>query len=256
MNRLLPYFQTASAIKTLAALALVFLSSTGTRAELVFNQTQTGAQLAANPNVTFPTDQPTLDDDSLDFINTADGQVLLRWSLLPAAPRAALEITVTVDYDPLTNDNDPLFGVTAGSRFLGLQRANNASGSAAVIAGSVTETTASLGVGDTIAANGLGGVEPFTFDLSSELLAVTRYEEGTFNTTGTFTHSNAQFDPMQAIAFVLASGGVSENEGYRINSVSVAITAIPEPSSICCLSIALVVCLLHGMTAIKRRRAT
>ena len=36
-----------------------------TSADLIFNQTQTGAQLAANPDVTFPTDQPTLDGDAL-----------------------------------------------------------------------------------------------------------------------------------------------------------------------------------------------
>jgi hypothetical protein len=226
MDRLIPTFQMAFTTRMLAA-ALVLLSSTGIRADLVFNQTQTGAQLAANPDVTFPTDLPTLNGDALDFVNTADNQVLLRWSLLPAAPRAALEITVTVDYDRLSTDNDPAFGITSGSWGLGVLRLDNASGSAFASAGNVTETTAGLGQGDAIAANGLGGLEPITFHFSSELAAVTSYEEGTFSTTGTFTHPNAQFDPSQEIFFVLASGGVSENESYRINSLSVAITAIP-----------------------------
>jgi hypothetical protein len=49
---------------------------------------------------------------------------------------------------------------------------------------------------------------------------------------GTFTHPAAMFDPTQSIALVLASSGVSVNERYLINSLTVTISAIPEISPI------------------------
>jgi hypothetical protein len=240
---------------SIIGLALLLWLHRDVHAVLVFDEMQTGAQLAVNADVTFPTDQPTLSGSSLDFINSADAQVLLRWNLLPAAARGPLEITVTVDYDPLTNDNDPIFAITAGTRVLGLFRSDNGSGQAHVVAGSVTTTSSSMGQGDTIVANGLGVVDAFTFNLSSDQLAVTSYEEGAISTMGTFTHPTAMFDPTQSIALVLASSGVSVNERYLINSLTVTISAIPEISPITGVGMAgLLVLAATKCVTIYRRR--
>lgn len=218
----------------------------------LFDQSLTGAQLAADPGVSFPTDTPSVSGNALDIINTADAQVLLRWNLLPAAPRGALHIRTTVDYDRITTqtaDNDPLFGIAGDDLFLGVSRQNNGGGQVGSIRSTLTATTSSVSSGPLL-LTAIDPLDPFTFDLRTDLLAITRYEEGSDVATGTFAPPGGAFDASGPIDFVLASGGVSVGEGFRINSVSVTITAVPEPGTRALLGIGL------AALAVGRRRAS
>jgi hypothetical protein len=194
----------------------------------------TGAQLAASDAVSFPTNQPALRGTTLEFHNAADDQVLMRWDLLPPASRGPLRFTIDVNYSPgghVGDDSDPIFAITDGSRFAGIFRTDNNNSSASTLEGTTTATSVTLGPGASI-VTGLGSVQPFTFELSTGPTMIANYEEGTFSTTATFQVPGAPLDPAGPIGLILASGSVSHGEKYRLHSLRVSIEAIPEPSTL------------------------
>lgn len=243
-------------MKLVATLALILgLLGLGARpaaALPLFDQTRTGAQLFSDADVIFPTETPTVSGSALDIINSADAQVLLRWSLLPAAPRGALLVTVAVDYERITTqttDNDPLIGIAGNDLFLGASRQNNAGGRVRSVRSTVSGPDLSGTSGGAVFLGSIDPLGPFEFDLRTDLPAIVRYEEGSDTATGAFAPSGASFDATGPIDFVWGTGGASEGEGYRINSVSVTIATLPEPGAAALLALAFAV----GPLALRRR---
>lgn len=236
-----------------ALLGLLVLLALPAEAAPIFEETRTGAELFADADVAFPTDAPTLGGDALDLVNTADAQILLRWSLLPAdAARGELLIRTTLDYTRITTqtgDNDPLIGIAGGDLFLGVSRQNNAGGQVGTVRKTITDPTALGGSSGPIFLTSLDPLEPFTFDLRSDLPAITFYEEGEDSASGEFAPTGTTFDAQGPIDFILGTGGVSVGEGFRIHSVSVAITPLPEPGAM-----ALVAALAGGLAFRSARR--
>jgi hypothetical protein len=213
----------------------------------------TGAQLAASDAVSFPANDPVLDGASLDFFNTADDQVLMRWDLLPSGPRGPLRFTVDVNYSPIGeagDDNDPIFAITDGTNFAGIFRVDNNNSSASTLEGTVEGAEVTLGPGESI-ATGLGSVQPFTFELSTGPLMIANYAEGTFASAANFRIPGVALDPTRALSLILASGSVSHGERYRVHSLRVSVEQIPEPSGA-----TIILVMLAAWAAVRGRQWT
>ena len=111
------------------AAAIAALPPAAAQAATLFDATQTGAQLDANPNVGFPTGTHSVSGASLIF-NTGgvNHAAIMLWDLLPAGARGDLTFQIDLAYSALTTDNDLIFGFVAGGKFLGLQRYDNSGG--------------------------------------------------------------------------------------------------------------------------------
>jgi Tol biopolymer transport system component len=213
----------ARALPSCALLLAAVLAPAPAGAVVIFSQTQTGADLAANPAVTF-LETGAITGTALDFTSGAAGadRFLLAWSLLPAGSRGDLTVTITIDYAPLTADNDFIFGLHDGASVAGWERSDNSAGSWFTRQGSVSGTAAPADF--VFVQGGLGAVEPFT-------LVYTVSSGG--NSTGftitegpasaPFTFASNPLDAGRPLVFFMARNNTDED--YRINSVSITIDA-------------------------------
>ena len=213
------------------------LVAASVQAGTIFSQTQTGLDLFNNPDVTFPTTAPTINGSSLDFGTGTTNDALLVWDLLPAGERGELDISIEVDYDPLSGDNDPIFALFDGSNYLGVIRTD---GQQAVgVRGNGTPTqTLNLTV-EAGGATGLGPVEPYSFDLwladEAAGASLNNFVEGSDSAPGPFPYTGNFIDTDQALSLVMyrpiVNGG---SERYRLNSVSITVDdkkTAPEPAA-------------------------
>jgi hypothetical protein len=141
-----------------------------------------------------------------EFPSGGNTDVLIREDLLAAGLRSSLTFAITVDYDALTSDNDPVFGISDGIGFVGVQRADNNRGSFYRIAAADGGTTLS-GVANAQLRSGLGAVQNFTFTLTaSEGIDCTRlvgYQEGSNNFLPDYLYGRT-LDVDRALSFVFA----------------------------------------------------
>ena len=196
-----------------------------------------------------------------EFPSGGNTEVLIREDLLQAGSRSSLTFAITVDYDALTSDNDPVFGISDGTSFVGVQRADNNGGSFYRIAAADGGTTLS-GVANGQLKNGLGSVQTFTFTLSAsdgtDGTRLVGYQEGSNGFSPAYQYGRT-LDTDRALSFVFA--GRDSRERYRLNSVRITISgenlpaalSVPEPST---LAAALVGSALLGAGYVRRRRTT
>ncbi len=181
---------------------------------------QTGAQIATNPAITF-FETGTVNGNSLDFNSGVAGtdQFLFEWDLLAAGTRGELEIAVTIDYTALSADNDFIFGITDGVNFNAWERSDNNSGSWWKREDTLNGTNVS---GFTFVRGGLGAVEPFTIRFripAGGALTQVMVEEGTDAITGGFAAN--PLNGNNALKFFMARQGTGED--YRVNAVQISV---------------------------------
>ncbi|MGK7874962.1 MAG: PEP-CTERM sorting domain-containing protein [Xenococcaceae cyanobacterium] len=251
-----------SKVATLTTLSGFLAMTSSAQATILFSESQTGVELFNNSDVTFPTTSPVINGSSIDFGTGTAAEALLVWDLLPAAPRGELDISIAIDYTPLTTDNDPYFAIFDGSNYLGLLRNDNAdsgnAGSIIVVRGSATATELLSENLDSIPLTGLDPVEPFSYDLwvgdgGAGPASLNNFVEGADSAAGPFPYLGNFINTDNALNFVLyrdfGSNGASEQ--YRINSIAIEIEekeAVPEPSTILGLGLAL------GLGALSLKR--
>ena len=181
---------------------------------------QTGAQIAANPAITF-FETGTVNGTSLDFTSGAagDDKYLFEWNLLPAGARGELEIAVTIDHTALTVDNDFIFGLTDGVNFNAWERSDNSGGSWWKREDAVSGTSVA---GFTFVKGSLATVEPFTIRFripAGGALTQLMINEGTDSITDGFATN--PLNGNNALKFFMARQGASED--YRVNSVQISV---------------------------------
>ena len=213
------------------------------QATIIFSDAQTGLELFNNSDVTFPSVSPVINGSSIDFSSGTEGEALLVWDLLPAESRGDLEISIAIDYTPLTLDNDPFFAIFDGSNFIALQRADNMNGEILIRSGLATNTTL-LGIpSDSIPLTGIGSVEPFSYELwvvdgGAGPASVNNFVEGVDSATGPFFYPSNFIDTDNPLSFVVyRPEGSAASEQYRINSIAIDIEeketeTVPEPKTI------------------------
>lgn len=202
----------------------------------VFQQTLTGAQLynLDGNGVNFTAGVGvSLDGDSLDLDPSDNEQILFSWELLPSADRGSLICTVTIDYTPETADNDPVLLISDGTNTVGLVRMDTGT----IHAQSYLVNSDSIS-GRKETSNIFSGtdtVEPFTFEIlledESASSSLIRFTEGGMSTAaGTSIAYVRALDTDQALSFIWASSSVASGELYQLNSITVTLTAVVEPS--------------------------
>ena len=212
------------------------LLATSARASIIFNQSQTGLDLFNNADVTFPAFAPTLNGNSIDFSTGTNGQALMIWDLLPAAPRGELDISIAIDHTPLSNDSDPIFALFDGSNFLALSRFDNRGGGIFALRGSATRTALLSGAVE-FEFNRLGPVKPFAYDLwiadgGAGPASLNNFVEGTNSVVGPLPYQGNFIDTDNALSFALYRPPTfASTERYRINSIEIVIEEkdVPEP---------------------------
>ncbi|HKK18048.1 MAG TPA: hypothetical protein VJ952_05130, partial [Opitutales bacterium] len=104
--------------------AFGMFSSVAHAQALLFSQAQTGQDLyQQNGGATnFYVTPSEIGAGYIKLDPTANEQVLFSWNLLAAGIRGDLLVDVTVDYTPLSSDNDPVFLISDGSVGVGVIR--------------------------------------------------------------------------------------------------------------------------------------
>lgn len=260
-------------VKILSVVGAMVMLSIPAQAAVIFDQTQTGAQLFSNASVSFPnspanTTDPVVNGTSLDFMNTTNDQnpVLMRWSLLPASPHTDLTFTIFLDYTAITTDNDPIFAIQAGSNFVGVLRADNNNGSVFSVSGPINNTVIPGGqlanTDQTLMLSGIGPVDQmiwqhFVADGGAGPQTLFNFSEGADVLAGPLSVANGPLNVDEALSFVLVGNWFNDGtEQYRINSLRVIIeeadpNAVPEPAILSLLGIGFVVC---AGSRIRRRK--
>jgi len=190
-----------------------------------FTSTQTGAQLLANPNVSFPDVVPVLNGTSLTFSTPLANRIQLDWNLLPAASRGELNFEVAIDYTPLSVDNDIKFGIADASRIQGVLRADNYSGSFYSLDGTRTGTTVSHSI--TRLSTGVGLVEPFDFVLTAPdggtgPSVLTDIVEGTYLLSGPINLPNNPINTDSDLSLIVSADS-NNNSPFEVHSIAVTI---------------------------------
>jgi len=148
--------------------AFGMFSSVAHAQALLFSQAQTGQDLyQQNGGATnFYVTPSEIGAGYIKLDPTANEQVLFSWNLLAAGIRGDLLVDVTVDYTPLSSDNDPVFLISDGSVGVGVIRLD----SGTVYAQKYNDNGGSLN-GRTQSSSlltELGSVDPFSFQLLLE----------------------------------------------------------------------------------------
>jgi hypothetical protein len=214
---------------------LLFSPSIEARSAVLFSATESGAQLAANADVSFPTVMPTLNGTSLDFGIGAPADVLMTWMLLPASVRSDLHVEITLRYEELTLDNDPRFGISDGTNFQGGSRTDQ--GFFGSLSSSLTATEASNEAWDSW-CGGLGShsaVDSIAWEIdiaagAAGPTSLSNYQEGSSFCPGPKILAANYVDVDQPLSFVLYRDAVSGTEQYRLESVSIVISDGSPPS--------------------------
>jgi hypothetical protein len=221
----------------LTALFASLLLGRAVTAETIFSGSWTGADLANDPTVSFPTRSPQLVGNSLQFL--AGNQDNVPLIVLPLVPANLLSGTATITinanltrlpavYSNGPDDFDPTFAVSDGMNILWFSAGDNAGGSGWFGSGNLINNTG----GDTIEFTeagfpNVGG----SFDVHSQfkLLPASSLISGSF-LNGSYTKTmNTALDSSAALDFRFS--GNNKEEQYQINSLSIQVEGVPEPST-------------------------
>ncbi|MGK7878359.1 MAG: PEP-CTERM sorting domain-containing protein [Xenococcaceae cyanobacterium] len=255
-----------SKVATLTTLSGFFAMTSSAQATILFSESQTGVELFNNSDVTFPSVSPVINGSSIDFGTGTAAEALLVWDLLPAAPRGDLDISIAIDYTPLTSDNDPYFAIFDGSNYFGLARLDNTGASMDgliyVVRGSATATEILNRTIDSIPLTGVDSVQPFSYDLwiadgGTGPASLNNFVEGPDSAAGPFSSLGNFINTDNPLKFIFYRdiGNNGGPEQYRINSIAIEIEekdieSVPEPSTIFGLGLALGL----GALSLKRKQ--
>jgi len=207
----------------ITSLALWSLSAEG---QVTTNSTYTGAELAAQPGVVFPTRQPVVTGDSLQFLapGTSSQEVLLRYPLVPednVAEGSSVGFIVKLNFVRLTRDNDLRVLIGDGDRLVGSFLRDNSNGiSRALVLTDPPGTTlrsAFLFDGAGFAAVGEKSDRTTRVCLDSNSSTV----DELYRAKSGRASFPAYLDQTESLSLVLVSG--STNEAYQIDSINVQI---------------------------------
>ncbi|MGK7881581.1 MAG: PEP-CTERM sorting domain-containing protein [Crocosphaera sp.] len=255
---------------TLSRFNVTLLSSLSTASILWTNTvlagtiTQNGSELFNNPNVSFPTINPSLIDNTLRFgTGNVLGETMLRWDLFPAnsltstSPTTTIQITANmqrlISEDPLTpQDWDPAIYLWDGTNIVGGIFGDNLGGSFRSVEGTSNGTFNNFISGPLVNAGtifpiGSSGDINVDFELGETSTKVTLSWLG-----GSLPFMTNNFDRTQSLSLLIARNEVLEQYGINninIESVSESPETIPESSNI----VALFVFLGLGLFVIKRK---
>lgn len=233
-------------------------------AATLFDVTQTGADLAANPAVSLPDGSASVAGSALQFLTGSVGSApILLWDILPAGVRGDLTFTIDLDFDGLTNDADLLFGFAGGGTFIGLFRFDNFNGRLTERSGTFdganpltdVEGTAFDAPAADIPLPNLGSNDPisatiFVADEGASASIASVSEDG--RTAGPIAFpAGAAFDTDDALQFAMFRGNTGERFELKSLRVTVSgdVSVIPLPASAWLLGAG-----LAGIAAFARRR--
>ncbi|MEL6793110.1 MAG: hypothetical protein AAFP78_06635, partial [Pseudomonadota bacterium] len=189
----------------------------------LFSQTLTGAELLSDPNIQFFGSNPTVTGTALELTSGGGAPLMMDWDLLAPDMRGALAVNITIDYEPLTGDNDMTFGLTDGVDFAGWERSDNSGGSWFSRQGDFGPNAPGFAQQQT----GLGAFEPFTMQYllrDEEAGSFMTITEGA-DTFEDFSYS-AILDTDADLSFALF--GNSSGERYLINSISIEVLGVAD----------------------------
>lgn len=220
-------------------LLVVSTQSSLLRAQVLFSETLTGAQLAASSDVTLnPNAAFTVVGDALQIDPGSNDLILVRWNVLSASDRGALSVSITFDYTPISSDADPDILFADGTSVLGITRRDRNDTGGTALATWTTDGPNKRGTPEQAdLATNLGDPQPTTFELyladEGTASSLTSYTEGSFSLSSAYAYPSRFLDTDQALSFVFAAGGYNgSSELYQLNSVSVTVTAVPEPTTV------------------------
>ena len=205
-------------------------------AQIIFQQTFTGAQLWAQNGSSVHFNSgigvSAVGTDSIQIDPSGNNQILFRWDLLPAQTRGNLVFNITVNYTPLSGDNDPIFLISDGSYADGVLRMD---GGSAKAQGYADLGWAINSYRETSILSGLGTVNEFSFQIlmldESTGTSLLNYTElPSFTPANTSISYAYALDSDRYLSFVMASSSVASSELYQINAINVTVSSIPEPS--------------------------
>jgi hypothetical protein len=198
--------------------------ATSAIANTVFFESWDGGDLPLLPDVSF--DAPwTLGPGNTLLIDSTGGpnsrNRLFTWYLIPGFEPEGLIVDVTIDYTPVGGGaNDPIFGFTDGTNFLGWQRSDDSNGSWQPVQGTFGLTAPAPGA-PLLSNVGPVGLMFSTFSFLDEQTGASA--EACENSMCTGSHQFlAQFaiDTDRPLTFVWY--GQSGGETYQINSIQIA----------------------------------
>ncbi len=129
-----------------------------------------------------------------------------------------IQVTIEIDYAPLTGDNDFVFGLHDGVNVAGRERSDNSGGSWFTRAGAFNGQDLP---GFAFVTGGLGGVDPFTMSYTIQNNGITTLTIEENGITEDFDFGPNSLSNDGPLSFFMARQ--STNEDYRINSVSIDI---------------------------------
>lgn len=221
---------------------LLAFAPLGAHAATLFSATYTGAEFASA--TTTGAASVSTSGTTATYDATADRAAIATLDLLAAGPRDDLTLTVTINYDRLSLDNDLGFGLTDGTTLLGAMIADNNNGQLFRLdggPGALNSITTGIGVSQAVTASFtvLDNSGPATLDVT---YGSTSVSNNAFNTT---------LDTDTALSFSLFAD--DDQESFRINSVSVDLSTpapVPLPAGGALLLTGLV-----GLVSLRRRAA-
>lgn len=200
--------------------------------------TQTGAQLLTNPDVTMPTQSPTLVGSALDF-PTPGGfayNTFLRWDLIDAGTLTAgspsTNITFSVDLERVVTDLDLFVALWDGTNAVGTYFSDNNNGqyvnrvfTTDAVSSVANAQIPPTGSGGTMFAVGESGDFILSLDLDAASTTVTLSGLGASD-----SYTTSLLHRTQSLSLILLRDLSSDY--YRLNSITVQSELVPEPSSL------------------------
>lgn len=184
---------------------------------------RTGAELAIDSGVSFPTVQPAIIGDAAIFGAGTPSDIIFAIPLVPADGLGSrpFRIAISINMTRVTDDCDPYIVLSDGARYAGVNVFDNEGGGAGYVQGSITGTTAPLGMTQVLFRN--VGFPAVGEEIEIKIVlrfdgAVLTSEISTLSNTGVY--SSQFLDPTQPISVML----VRDNEGseqYQVNSIRI-----------------------------------
>lgn len=200
-----------------------------------------GSDLLTYPGATFPTTTPTVSGTSLVFSSgTLPDQVIMTVPIIPAGtllPSSDFNITYKMYMKRITDDNDPIMGITDGNM-------TNFSGALANdglshfdVNGTISANTIALIYTTINSCNGSCGTlindtysAELTFDYTAGVASsIFTTEQGANTQTSSITYSQT-YDPSTGINLIL--GRQTSGESYQVDSIEIICASIPTINSI------------------------
>ncbi|MEM9413110.1 MAG: hypothetical protein AAGA30_18515 [Planctomycetota bacterium] len=223
----------------LVSLSIAFSSQLLKADTLLYSNSWTGAELASDANVVFPTRAPVVNGTSVDF--ATGNQVLEKLFVIPLIGAGTLNsnavavMDVNVNLTRLTQDSDVELAIGDGNQLASFQPGDNNNGQAQAVGLNDLGTTVATQEFFQLFDN--AGFPPIGQSLDV-VTSITLRGNDSVNIGGNFNSSfgdgdlaTVTLDTSQALSFVFVGNDI--NEQYRVNSLTVELRgqSIPEPTA-------------------------